>query len=112
MASTLRAAWTVAEVEADTSWIHRLSASESAELIAAVRRAGDADRPILDWRRDDFALEESLPTLAKAFHEVRDGRVEGVMLQFFEQVVVADRTPALDAPRYRDRAGLMQQCFG
>ena len=74
MAKSSPAAWTVAEIEADNSWIYRLSANAGAELLAAVRSAGDADRPILDWRRDDFALEESLPTLAKAFHEVRDGR--------------------------------------
>lgn len=74
MANPLPAAWTVADVEADKSWIHRLSASESAELIAAVRRAGSAERPILDWRREDFAFEKSLPTLTKAFREVRDGR--------------------------------------
>jgi hypothetical protein len=74
MARPLPAAWTVADVEADKSWIYSLSPNESAELIAAVRHAGDADRPILDWRRDDFALDESIPTLAKAFREVRDGR--------------------------------------
>ena len=39
-----------------------------------MRAAGDATRPILDWRRDDFALRESIPTLAAAFREVRDGR--------------------------------------
>jgi len=68
------AAWTVAEVEADKSWIYRLSADESAELIAAVRRAGNPERPLLDWRRDDFALNASIPMLAAAFREVRDGR--------------------------------------
>jgi len=74
MAKTSPAAWTVAEVEADTSWIYRLSDAESAELLAAVRAAGDAGKPILDWKRDDFALARSLPTLASAFREVRDGR--------------------------------------
>lgn len=74
MARTSPAAWTVADVETDKGWIYRLSAIESAELIAAVRGAGDASRPILDWRRDDFALRESIPTLAAAFREVRDGR--------------------------------------
>ena len=74
MARTSIASWTVAEVEADKSWIYRLSAAEGAELLAAVRRAGDAARPILDWRRDDFALRDSLATLAAAFREVRDGR--------------------------------------
>jgi hypothetical protein len=39
-----------------------------------VKKAGPVDRPILDWKRDDFALEKALPTLATAFREVRDGR--------------------------------------
>lgn len=78
MTKTSPAAWTVAEVEADKGWIYPLSESEGAELIAAVRaaakKAGPVDRPILDWKRDDFALEKALPTLAAAFREVRDGR--------------------------------------
>ncbi|MBN9091022.1 MAG: TauD/TfdA family dioxygenase [Reyranella sp.] len=67
-------AWTVAEVETDRSWTYRLSDAESAELLAAVRAAGDPNRPILDWKRDDFALAKSAPVLAAAFREVRDGR--------------------------------------
>jgi len=74
MARTSPAAWTVAEIEADRSWIYRLSDAASAELLAAVRAAGDASRPILDWKRDDFALATALPALAAAFREVRDGR--------------------------------------
>ena len=78
MTMTSPAAWTVAEVEADRGWIYPLSTNEADELIAAVRAAvkktGPVDRPILDWKRDDFALEKALPTLAAAFREVRDGR--------------------------------------
>lgn len=72
------AAWTVAEVEADKGWIYPLSTNEANELIsavrAAVRKVGPIDKPILEWKRDDFALEKALPTLAAAFREVRDGR--------------------------------------
>lgn len=72
------AAWTVPEVQADKSWTYALSPPESAELLeavrAAVRTAGSTDGSILDWRRDDFALRRSLPTLAAAFRQVRDGR--------------------------------------
>lgn len=74
MAETSRACWTVADVQADTGWTYPLAAAESAELIAAVRRAGDPGRPILSWRREDFALHDAIPTLAAAFREVRDGR--------------------------------------
>ena len=68
------AAWTVAEVEADKSWTYRLSDEESAELLEVVRAAGDPARSIFDWRRSDFPLAKSIPTLAAAFSEVRDGR--------------------------------------
>lgn len=74
MARTSPAAWTVAEVEADKGWIYRLSDANAAELLAVVRAAGHPDRPILDWKRDDFPLDKALPTLAAAFREVRDGR--------------------------------------
>lgn len=71
---TSPASWTVAEVEADRGWVYALSDSESAELLAAVRAVRDDGRPILAWRKDEFALRKSIPTLAKAFKEVRDGR--------------------------------------
>ena len=74
MAETSRAAWTVADVETDRSWVYPLSDTASNELLAAVRRAGDPNRPILSWRREDFALGGGLPTFAAAFCEVRDGR--------------------------------------
>jgi hypothetical protein len=74
MAKPSPASWTVADVEADRSWIHPLSPAAAAGLLAAVRRAGDPARPILAWRRDDFDLGAAIPTLAAAFREVRDGR--------------------------------------
>lgn len=68
-------AWTVREVERDRGWVYALSATESAALLAAVRAVGDPDgRSLLDWTREDFALDAALPTLARAFAEVRDGR--------------------------------------
>ena len=73
--SSATSAWTVREVETDTSWVCPLPAAESAALLSAVRAAGDPDgRSLLDWTREDFALDRPLPTLARAFAEVRDGR--------------------------------------
>jgi hypothetical protein len=66
--------WTVADVQADTGWIHTLSADAGAALLAAVRGARDPGRPLPDWCRADFALDACLPVLAAAFREVRDGR--------------------------------------
>ncbi len=74
MPNASSAAWTVADVQADTGWTYTLSPVESAELLAAVRVARREDKPLLAWRRDDFKLDKALPTLAAAFREVRDGR--------------------------------------
>jgi Taurine catabolism dioxygenase TauD, TfdA family len=74
MAAASPTSWTVTDVQADKSWIYPLSEAESAELLAAVHRVRDDGKPLLAWRREDFALSDSLPTLAAAFREVRDGR--------------------------------------
>jgi hypothetical protein len=74
MRASSPAAWTVADVEADRGWIYRLSDTESAGLLAAVRSVGAAGRPILAWRRDDFDLGPAVQPLSAAFREVRDGR--------------------------------------
>jgi hypothetical protein len=74
MAMSSPSSWTVVDIEADLNWIYPLSASEGAALLAAVRHAGDIAKPILVWRRDDFDLHATIPRLAAAFREVRDGR--------------------------------------
>lgn len=68
------AAWTVREIEADRSWIYRLSDAASEELIGAVRRAAAPDKPLLAYRRCDFSFPQAMPVLSSAFNEVRDGR--------------------------------------
>lgn len=68
------AAWTVTEVEADRSWIYRLSDEASLELITTVRRATDPAKPLLAYRRGDFSFPLAIPVLTAAFKEVRDGR--------------------------------------
>ncbi len=82
MARTSPAAWTVAEVEADKSWTYALSDAESAELLtvirAAVRKAGPADKPILDWRRDDVALDKSIANDVRRSFDARQARVLGM----------------------------------
>jgi hypothetical protein len=70
----LPVAWTVAEVQHETRWIHALSSTQAAELITAVRGAYVQGKPLTDYRKRDFHLQLSLDTLADAFREVRDGR--------------------------------------
>ena len=74
MIATSPASWRVADLERDRRWILELSPAEGRALLSAVRAAGDAERPLLSWRREDFALDGGLPTLGAAFREVRDGR--------------------------------------
>lgn len=70
----LPVAWTVAEVQHETRWIHALSSTQAAELITAVRGAYMQGKPLTDYRKRDFHLQLSLDTPADAFREVRDGR--------------------------------------
>lgn len=67
-------AWTAAEVAANTNWIFFLSPDAQEELLAAVTAAHVPGKPLLEYRRRDFPLHHVLEPLAKAFHEVRDGR--------------------------------------
>lgn len=68
------AAWTAAEVAADTRWQLQLDDAERAELLSAVRTSHRPGRPLLAYRRADFPLQRCLPTLARAFAQVRGGR--------------------------------------
>ncbi|WPH15907.1 TauD/TfdA family dioxygenase [Variovorax paradoxus] len=73
-AEGLPCAWTVADIENESRWIFRLSAPEANELIVGVRRAYVAGKSLLDYHRENFDFKLSLPRLADAFREVRDGR--------------------------------------
>lgn len=68
-----RAAWTVADLQADERWIYALDERARRDMIAAIRRARDPDRPMLDYTRDDFDLGSGWPIIAAALAEVREG---------------------------------------
>ena len=51
-----RAAWTAAELRADTDWVTVLDERAARGLIEAVRRARDPAKSLLDYRRSDFDL--------------------------------------------------------
>lgn len=70
----LPCAWSVADVENESRWIYALSEVQAGELIGAVRQSRVDGKPLLAYRRSDFALPLSLDTLAGAFREVRNGR--------------------------------------
>ena len=68
------AAWTVAELEADRSWIFTLDAAAGAGLARTVKAAHDPARPLFDYRAEEFGLEPARETLAAAFAEAHHGR--------------------------------------
>ncbi len=68
-----KAAWTVADLTADPRWIYTLDERAGRDMIGAVRRVRDIDRPMLDYRRDEFDLGSAMPVIQSAMTEVRDG---------------------------------------
>lgn len=67
-------AWTRADVEADTSWRHELTAAEVSDLETALGNLRDRDRPLLQITREDFPLPVLGPRLAEIEADVRAGR--------------------------------------
>jgi hypothetical protein len=68
-----RVAWTSESLKADRGWIFHLDERARRDLAGAVQGRADPDRPLFDWRRDDFDLGTAMPVLRAAFREQRDG---------------------------------------
>jgi alpha-ketoglutarate-dependent taurine dioxygenase len=68
-----RAAWTVDDLQADAGWIFELDDPARRDLVAAIRKAADPAKTLLDYRRDDFDLGSAWPVIAASLREVRDG---------------------------------------
>ncbi|ETF03486.1 hypothetical protein W822_09225 [Advenella kashmirensis W13003] len=70
-----RAAWTVADVTEDTSWINQLSPDIATELLSTVRNGRREEKSMLEYRKTDFPFSDAvLNALTTSFREVRDGR--------------------------------------
>ncbi|WP_428532375.1 TauD/TfdA family dioxygenase [Rhodopila sp.] len=68
-----QAAWSVDDLGADCGWIRELDDAARRDLTAAVRKAADPAKTLLDYRRDDFDLGSAWPIIQASLHEVRDG---------------------------------------
>ncbi len=68
-----KAAWTVAGLNADPGWICELDDRARRDMLAAVRKARDPDKTLLDYRRSDFDLGSAWPVIARALREVATG---------------------------------------
>jgi hypothetical protein len=68
-----RAAWTVDNLRADPNWVFEIDDRARRDLTAAVRKAADPAKTLLDYRRDDFDLGSAWPLIAMSLREVREG---------------------------------------
>jgi hypothetical protein len=69
------AVWTAEELERDRlRWIFTLDERAERDLRAALQTARAPDKPLLDYRREDFDLGAAGPILSAAFAEVKRGR--------------------------------------
>jgi len=74
IAAGTRAAWLVAELRDDPSWVFTLPPAAAEAMVAAIRRAHRPGQPLIAYRQEDFDLGAALPVLRAAFAETLDGR--------------------------------------
>jgi alpha-ketoglutarate-dependent taurine dioxygenase len=68
------AAWTAAQLEdARKRWTFELDDRARRDLVAALERARDPGKMLLDYRREDFDLGRAGPVVAAAFEEAKRG---------------------------------------
>ena len=70
----LNAAWKIQDLEADLSWVFNLSDQQRTSILSVVKKAYDPDKPIFDYRREEFDFGSSLKTLTAAIREAYHGR--------------------------------------
>jgi Taurine catabolism dioxygenase TauD, TfdA family len=68
-----RAAWTVADLSADPSWILTLDDGARRDLIGTVRKSHDPAKTLFDYQKNDFDLGGAWPVIQAALREIRDG---------------------------------------
>lgn len=68
------AAWNAAQLDADKRWLFALDDRARRDLTAALAKARDPDKSLLEYRREDFDLGCAWPTIAAAFGEAKRGR--------------------------------------
>ena len=69
------AAWDAAQLEADRKrWTFAFDDRARRDLAAALKKARDPDKTLLDYRHEDFNLGAARPLIAAAFEETKRGR--------------------------------------
>ena len=68
------AAWQVADMERDQSWIFSIPDSAAKELARVVKAVFDPDRPLFDYTREEIDLGPAWDTIAAGLREAHRGR--------------------------------------
>ena len=68
------AAWRVADLASDTSWIFHIDDAARAQVLRAVDAAYDPDKSLFDYTREDFDLGPAWDVIARAIAEAHHGR--------------------------------------
>jgi hypothetical protein len=66
--------WRVADLECDRSWVFQLDDASRVQFASAVKSAWVADKPLLDYTRDDFDLGSGWNVVQSALNEAHHGR--------------------------------------
>ena len=65
--------WQVADLNNDQRWIFRVDEQARQEMVAAVLKAEDPNKSLLDYRRADFSFSKTWTFFAAALEEVKRG---------------------------------------
>ena len=72
---TSPSSWTAAELEADKQrWTFGLDDKARNDLLASLQKAFDPERPLLDYRKEDFDPASAWPVIDAAISEAKRGR--------------------------------------
>lgn len=70
----ISAAWRAGDLERDRSWVYAVDGPARTQLARAVKAAYDPDRPLFDYRGEDFDLGPGLDVIRAAVREAHFGR--------------------------------------
>lgn len=68
------AAWIVDDLKHDTGWVYRLDDRSADRVAEVVKQAFDPERPLFDYRREEFDFGPAWPLIAQAVREAYFGR--------------------------------------
>jgi hypothetical protein len=68
------ARWTAAQLDLDRRWTFQIDESGRRDLLAALKKARDPAKRLLDYRKDDFDLGAAMPVIEAAVAETKRGR--------------------------------------